>query len=303
MLREDYSEELERVNKDYLSVLNSKEYKVGKMIIHFLKALKAFKICEAIRVLSMPILSIRLKKYNAKQKRFVEKKIEKVAKKIVVYTVIFGDYDAICEPMYIDEDCDYYIITDKMVDRQSNWTKLKLPSVIEEKIRMLTQNEKNRFFKMNPFVIFPEYENSIYIDGNLEIVGKISKLVSYINDTTGIAMFNHPSRGCIYDEGKACEILKKSNKKATRKQLDRYENNGMPKKYGMFECNVIVRKKCGNCNKIMEDWWIEYLSSESKRDQLSFPYILWKNEFLIGDVGCLGECMSNSSMFRRNMHI
>ena len=30
--------------------------------------------------------------------------------------------------------------------------------------------------------------------------------------------------------------------------------------------------------KTMEDWWLE-LKYWSKRDQLSFPYVCWKNKF------------------------
>jgi len=51
---------------------------------------------------------------------------------------------------------------------------------------------------------------------------------------------------------------------------------------------VIIRKHNeSDCIKAMEDWWSE-IKYHSKRDQLSFNYVAWKNDFkfnyLDGDI-------------------
>ncbi|NQX45867.1 DUF616 domain-containing protein [Paenibacillus tritici] len=296
------SEKIESLNNDYLQVVNSKEFKLGKIITEIIEAIVKLKIKDIKDILLYPIISLRLRKFSNKEKRFVEKERIQVKDKIAVYTVVFGNYDEINEPVYIDDLCDYYIITDNIVNENSIWRKKEWTEEVGEIISKLSPNERNRFFKINSSLLFNDYKYNIYLDGNLGVVGKISNLIKYLNENTGISMFNHPLRGCIYSEGKACLILKKGNHSDIENQLSKYKSEGMPEKFGMFECNVIVRNNSKVCKEIMSAWWNEYMNSFSKRDQLSFPYILWKNKLSINDVGCLGEKMSDSAMFRRHQH-
>ena len=39
----------------------------------------------------------------------------------------------------------------------------------------LNNKDKNRFIKMNPTKFLPEHEISIYIDGNIEIIGNFDE--------------------------------------------------------------------------------------------------------------------------------
>jgi hypothetical protein len=39
----------------------------------------------------------------------------------------------------------------------------------------------------------------------------------------------------------------------------------------------------------MKKWWDEFERSNSGRDQLSLPYVLWKNNKCIEDIGELGN--------------
>ena len=112
----------------------------------------------------------------------------------------------------------------------------------------------------------------------MEIYCDLSQLDVYADTVSGIAMYNHPTRGCIYDEAKACVIMGKAKKKDVKVQMARYYKQGMPKHYGICECNVIVRQTANKmCKKLMSEWWTEFQKSTVKRDQIVFPYILWKN--------------------------
>lgn len=70
----------------------------------------------------------------------------------------------------------------------------------------------------------------------------------------------------------------------------------------MFECNVIVRENCLKCNEIMNAWWEEFRRFP-KRDQISFPYILWKKGISQEDIGILGENIRENPYFRLVEHI
>ena len=44
----------------------------------------------------------------------------------------------------------------------------------------------------------------------------------------------------------------------------------------LFETGILMRRNCDSIKRLNELWWKE-LDTGSVRDQLSFPYVLWKN--------------------------
>jgi hypothetical protein len=92
-----------------------------------------------------------------------------------------------------------------------------------------------------------------------------------------MAVPKHFARDCVYDEAKECVILGKTKYDETQKQMDKYKNEGFPKNFGLGENNILFRKhNSENIIKLMNDWW-EELNTQTKRDQLSLAYVLWKN--------------------------
>ncbi len=86
-----------------------------------------------------------------------------------------------------------------------------------------------------------------------------------------------------------------------KEQVKRYKKTGFPKDYGMLECNVIVSDlKNLNAIKILNDWWMEYVKSESLRDQLALPYVLWKNNVPIEELTGLGSNVFKNPIIRIN---
>jgi len=55
------------------------------------------------------------------------------------------------------------------------------------------------------------------------------------------------------------------------------------------------------CKKLMEEWWKEFLTY-SKRDQISMPYVLYKNRISISEVGTLGNNVYENPSFRIVTH-
>ena len=69
-------------------------------------------------------------------------------------------------------------------------------------------------------------------------------------------------------------------KKETLKNIipirERYKKENFPDDKGHAECSLIVRKhNCISCINLMENWYYE-IKHNSRRDQLSFNYVLWK---------------------------
>lgn len=292
----DY-EYLEFLNKDYLEVVESKEYAIGSKIVMAKKLLKKGKVITLIKKL---IDNLRIKRYTRPTvSKDVNNNIDYTKKKVAVYTCMIGDYDYVRRPKYLSSNCDYFIITD-MKKNYNILNKITATKTVKEKLG----NDNilvNRYYKMHPFEIFEGYDYAIYIDSNVEIMSDISKLIQGLDNDYGVAMHAHSKRDCIYNEGKVCRILKKGNKKNIKKQLKRYKKEGFPKHYGMLECAVIVTDLNNlNAKKIMEDWWKEFEGSEARRDQLSLPYVLWKNDVCVEDLTGLGKNIYRNRLYRIN---
>lgn len=102
-----------------------------------------------------------------------------------------------------------------------------------------------------------------------------------ITKKINIYVFEHPRRNCIYSEIKIVIRLKKEKKKIALKLRDIYKKKNFPKKLGLSEnCLIVRRHNEKDCIDFMEKWWKE-VNAYSYRDQFSFNYIKWKNKIKI----------------------
>lgn len=293
---------IEKINEEYLEDGN---YALGVYIKYLYNLYKSKKFIQLFKMLKLHLKN-KKKKNNIKEKVDSTRKNEKYIfhnktdKKIAIYTCITGDYDNIEEPLIMEDACDYFLFTNNSKIKSDSWKIKDIP----EKIKTLNNNIKiNRYIKMHPKELFPDYDYAIYIDGNIEIISLFSREIDKINSKTGLAIHRHCQRECIYDEIKACNAYNKGNYKKLIKQARRYKKEGFPKKYGMLECNVLVSDlNNNNSKKIFDDWWNEYSNSESKRDQISLPYVLWKNNYTINDIGFLGNNVNKNKILKINTH-
>ena len=57
----------------------------------------------------------------------------------------------------------------------------------------------------------------------------------------------------------------------------------------MLEATIIIRKHNEDlCVSLMRSWWDEFINGV-QRDQISLPYVLWKNKFSMSDLYLLGD--------------
>ena len=94
-----------------------------------------------------------------------------------------------------------------------------MPKVIMED-KMLSQVKRQRIMKIQPYLFF-DYDISIWIDGNLTIIGNLDEFVSQ-NDAE-LVVSKHPARNCIYDEARMIVKLKKDTKDSIDRQIRLYK--------------------------------------------------------------------------------
>lgn len=294
-----FNNALQKQNEKYCLLLESKEYKLGVTITRLLDCVLHLKVKSALGY----IRSLLVKK-SKKKDYFFDKEYQYVGiednffstERIAVYTSIFGAYDSIKEPLFIPSNIDYYIITDQDVPEDSLWTKMDVD--IPDGLSLV---EKNRYIKMHPHLYFSQYKYSIYVDGSVNIVADMTPFIWKIGNV-GIAVHKHSERSCLYDELQYAIDSYKLTKEQSIKYRDYIQEQGMPRQYGLCECGIIARKHNENiCKEIMELWWEEF-QKNVKRDQISFPYVLYKKNISINEVCTLGKNIYKNNFFRIDRH-
>lgn len=206
--------------------------------------------------------------------------------RIAVYTCIIGAYDHLTEPQFKPNNIDYYVITDQSVPSGSAWSLLDI-SHIKNELSHFSAIEKNRWYKMHPHLLFPDYNYSLYLDGNIRPFSDLTECINRIG-SCGIATHCHYMRDCVYQEAQAIFQRGKDVPERIKSHFCFLEERGMPKGYGLADCSVIARRHHDTfCMSLMDQWWQEFLA-HSRRDQLSFPYVLFKNSVPMKDVTTLG---------------
>lgn len=303
MSNETCYKQLEELNKEKQDILNSKEYKLGCTIEKYLGMLKKLDVKHIISNLDMK----RRKNYVGKKlsshvdntASIVQNNVDYTTQKIVVYMCVLGKYDNIPVPLCSFDNVDYILITDNLEISNSGWTIVNYNKYTDIQDPILA----NRYIKFHPFLIFPDYDYSIYIDGNVRPIADIREFINRCSSNTGIAMHRHWERDDIYQEAKACKLLKRGNEEKLEKQIQRYRVEGFPQNFGMNEATIIVSDLHNFTAKKLEDsWWEEFHSSESLRDQIAWPYVLWKNHYSINDVGNLGWNKYNNYKIEISIH-
>lgn len=200
---------------------------------------------------------------------------------IVVYTAIFGGYEGLLRQPRLDVD--YICFSDRPL-KESPWEVRVVKAPLDDPTRSA------RMYKILPHTLFPDYEFSIWIDGNYLVTSDVTPLINDVLKNHNMAYFNHAAsypdaRDCIYNELSSILSLGQASGKykddpeIMRKQIQRYRKAGYPLHNGLIFSSILIRRhNAEDVIRTMNHWWKE-LSNGSKRDQLSFNYAAWKEQF------------------------
>jgi len=201
--------------------------------------------------------------------------LKTVVPEIVVYTCISGDYDELREVSRPEKDIKYVCFTDQKIESKT-WKVCPIPKFLNS----LEPTKIARCIKILPHLFLSEYNISVWVDGNIQVLGNIKELVNS-NLKNYFAIPKHPDRICLYQEAETVIKLKKDTEYNVNKQLQIYRDKNYPKNNGMVQSNIIIRKhNDSRCIKICNLWWNE-VRQFSRRDQLSFNYVIWKKNVII----------------------
>ena len=231
--------------------------------------------------------------YTKEKEKFFIEHYEQYMKN-VVYTVITGDYDVLCDPTYITPGWDYICFTNNMKLKSNVWKIIQIDennfnSEYREELYYWWVNRNqylNRFYKINiPHIIREKYNFSIYIDGNITIVGDLNEFkAKYINQPglykTFIWALKHANRNCLYEEINACKIQHKDSDDNLNKLLNFYNKHDVPHNLGLSQNCVLCRYHNNkSCTTLDQKIW-KYITNFTVRDQCIMYYTLYKSNLI-----------------------
>ena len=218
--------------------------------------------------------------------------------KFAIYTAVVGNYDEIRQPLVVDSRFDYFLFSNTIREKRIGvWQIKPIEYTNPDQIKIA------RYVKTHPETLLPDYAATLWMDANIQIVDSwvYERFIELYNQGVQLASVKHPERDCIYEEMfTVCSFKWETIETAWR--WNRYlRKNKYPKNNGLFETNVLYRVNSAATKKVDEEWW-NCIEQYSRRDQLSFNFVLWHNRkecsyFLKED-----ECVLRSPYLKLILH-
>lgn len=196
-------------------------------------------------------------------------------KDITVYTAICAGFDGLREDQLIG-DADYVAFTDIKVSSYV-WDVRQIYK------KFMDPNLEAKIFKVLPWQ-YLDTEYSVWLDGTQAIKCDPKVLVDKFLDGFDIAIFPHAERNDIYEEYIVdLEYRQREPAYFREAQRAKYIREGVPKKSGLWECGIIIRRHTEKVKRLCETWWAE-ITAYTSSDQCSFIYSARKHNIKVNPI-------------------
>ena len=170
---------------------------------------------------------------------------------------------------------DWFAYVDQDQGPEAGWTVVNMGPAREH------PRARAKFYKIRTVEILPEHDYTIWMDGSFEVTdgGFIDECLTAVGPS-GMAVYRHPERDCVYDEALVSTSMLKYSGLPILRQMAVYRSEDHPEHWGLCYCGIIVRRNTPAVNAVMGAWW----SEEARlgllhNDQLSFPVVCRRLNF------------------------
>ena len=223
------------------------------------------------------------------------KSVRKLPVKKVVYTCITNGYDDLAEIRalrFTDPAWDYVCFTDDSA--LANQKTFGIWELRPLRFTNLDVIRNARRHKILPHLLFPEYDESLYLDANVDV--RTPFLFREIaRRDTDLLLPIHFSRKCLYEEYASVSEIQIIDRELGQKQIAAYREAGFPERYGLHETNLIYRRHHSPAIRTLMEEWSFWVENYTQRDQLSLSFALWKNHRTVASCA-----LPNARMDRKN---
>jgi hypothetical protein len=191
--------------------------------------------------------------------------------KVAVYTCVTNGYDSLLYHPNIP-GVSFICFTDKEPADARGWD-IELLEDLGLSPRMAAKRPKI----MAPQRELADYDYTIWVDGNCQIVGEdaVEGILSYL-DHEDFALHAHPGRDCIYEAQASLNVPLKYDDQPVLTQAAHYRAEGHPEHWGLWACGSMARRRSGAMDDLMVDWMLEN-EEWTIQDQISLPFVLRKH--------------------------
>jgi hypothetical protein len=179
--------------------------------------------------------------------------------KKAIFTVVLGSYDYIPKPKRFN-GWDNILFTDHrpIIDGYNTVYYVKK-----------TDNHalESRRFKWLSHIFLSEYDLVCYIDGNMQL--------RHEPESEPFRIFHEKRKG-VFEEAEACNgYLHRCTIGSINEQIEAFKSDGFKDDQGLYYGGFFCRKHSKKENELCELVY-EICQKYTPRDQLAFPYALWK---------------------------
>lgn len=192
---------------------------------------------------------------------------------IVLYSAFFGERQTFNPDVFGGfVGCRRVLFTDR--------DDIALPGVevIRDPLDGLDPARASRRAKLMPHRWFADADWSIWIDNKSRLLMDPAGIVAAVRaqSDAGFLAFRHFRRDCVYAEGKAVCENGLDDHRIVRERMRTYRAEGLPEHAGLIEGHFILRRHNDPDLVHFGERWFEHVLAYSRRDQISFPYLVWR---------------------------
>ena len=194
--------------------------------------------------------------------------------RLAAVCAIYGGHDLI--PPVPEGFDDAVLITDVPV--RSGWRNIVEPS--DSHPRLAAKRPKAR-----PD-LYTDCETSFWMDGSIHVRdGSFAERIRALLRGSDLILTDHPEdRDCLYAEAEHCQDWPKYSDEPLREQVDHYRTAGMPEHFGLWAAGCIARSHTPAMQRF-GDAWLAEMERWTIQDQVSLPYLLWRDGVRFGTFG------------------
>jgi hypothetical protein len=195
-----------------------------------------------------------------------------MSNKIAILTALSGTREKLHDPKTIFPNADYFAFVDAPQEAAA-WQQRPLLHFSNDIKFAGRRNAK--IYKVMPHLFLPGYDYYFWVDVSHEVVMNPDLVIENYMKDSEIGVFKHTQRNCAYSEAVIINELGYDHKENVDKQVELYRSQGFPDNFGLYELPVSIRKNTPT-TQLFNMMWFEQICKYSSRDQISFPYCLWK---------------------------
>lgn len=197
--------------------------------------------------------------------------------RICIFTCITGEYDTLIEIKNKEEGIDYICYTNNKNIKSKTW---KIIYIQDDNLSNALLNRKIKILGTDEL---KKYDLTMYMDGQIEFSSSIKEFIEkYVDlENYDIVGFRHHSRKNIKEEMIANFRCNKESSDKLLKLQEFYNNIKYPDETDLVEATILFRNFNNDLVNESMSIWFDMLLKYTHRDQLTFPYVIWKTNLKI----------------------